>query len=272
MVKCALVMAPFSRSRSRNSSIKKLCAANCKAASWSSTSRKYSSLKVKIAEGSIPTITVSSESTPLIRATVLWAVALASFRKPLEIYERPLSAFLRSWTSYPKRNKSWWASRPIAPSRYSVNSSINNNTFCGCVAWMSFWGRIGLNRSKGGKSLHWATPKLLFNGLAVNLRALLYNQGHREAAFRTLVLCAKSFVRRLLPFCCWYWYSNSALSVATSTLLGHSLAQALQLIHKSKTSFNSWWSKRFDFWDVVRNSLNALARARVVSFSFLVAR
>ena len=54
-----------------------------------------------------------------------------------------------------------------------------------------------------------------------------------------VLLCANTFVRKLIPFAFWYWYWNSAFKLATSTLLGHSLAHALQLKHKSKTSFNS---------------------------------
>jgi hypothetical protein len=48
-----------------------------------------------------------------------------------------------------------------------------------------------------------------------------------------LALLAKNFISQRKPLAFWYWYKTD-FKAATSTLLGHSLAQALQLTHNSK--------------------------------------
>ena len=62
-----------------------MCFAIFSAEALSSASRIYSSLKVKIADGSIPIKGVSSEMIFLKMAIFLLQTILASFKNPLEI-------------------------------------------------------------------------------------------------------------------------------------------------------------------------------------------
>ena len=65
----------------------------------SSANFKYSSLKVKIAEGSIPISGVSSETLSLKIETFLFARSLACSNKPFDKNERPDSALSINLTS-----------------------------------------------------------------------------------------------------------------------------------------------------------------------------
>src|ERR1700733_3721920 len=64
---------------------------------------------------------------------------------------------------------------------------------------------------------------------------------------------------------------NSAFSLATSTLEGHSDLQPLQLRQRSITSYISRRSYLLALSDLVKNSRRIFARALVVSFSLRVA-
>ena len=66
--------------------------ANFLALSLSSANRMYSSLKVNIAEGSIPIKGQSAVTKFEKMPTFVFAIAFASSRKPLEIKALPLSS------------------------------------------------------------------------------------------------------------------------------------------------------------------------------------
>ena len=78
-------IASFLYSLSKNSSKVKVFLAICLALALSSAKRIYSSLKVKIAEGSIPIKGVSSVIKVLKILMFSLAIAFASFKNPFDI-------------------------------------------------------------------------------------------------------------------------------------------------------------------------------------------
>jgi hypothetical protein len=87
------------------------------------------------------------------------------------------------------------------------------------------------------------------------------SQCWKNTSLFSLALLAKFFFAAK-PLAFWYWYKTD-FKAATSTLLGHSLAQA-QLTTQNVIQFLMIEFIVFSEW--VKYSRNALARARVVSF------
>ena len=96
-------MFPFSISIEINSSINNTFLLNFKAITFSFEETKfgYSSLKPKIAEGSIPIKVVSLEIISLQVLTLLIAIFFDWFKNPFEIYALTLSSCLIISTLYP---------------------------------------------------------------------------------------------------------------------------------------------------------------------------
>ena len=91
-VKSEISIFPFSISLAKNSSKVKIFFAIFSADVLSSAKRIYSSLKVKIAEGSTPISGVLSVIISLKMVTLLLQIAFASFKNPFEIWLLPLSS------------------------------------------------------------------------------------------------------------------------------------------------------------------------------------
>ena len=117
-VNWSLLIFPLSISFARNSSIKKTFLANSFAASrFSSVARSgYSSLKLRMAEGSIPINGVLSEMIPLSNSILLLAIFWAFLINPLESHALPLSSCFGMITSYPKCSNNKMAVLPICAS------------------------------------------------------------------------------------------------------------------------------------------------------------